>query len=577
MNGNYSIGDTVFDNWVLVDLLGEGSYGKVFEAHRIDFGVTYKSAIKIMTVPESKSELRNIKALGLDRASLTSYFHGIVEDMVREFELMAKLQGTAHVVSYLDHAVIPHTRSIGWDILLRMELLKPLTELLEDRIFSRREVIHVGIDMCRALELCERHHIVHRDIKPANMFLSEAGDYKLGDFGVARTMERSTGVMSQKGTPFFMAPEIIRNEAYGSNVDIYSLGIVLYSLLNGNRVPFLPPAPEPIRPRDRELAMEKRLLGVTIPKPSEADDRLADIVLKACAYSPKDRYSKASQMRKALEALEREEDEPKEDPPKKEPEKTEDPPEKEPKKTEDPPPVVKEKKERFVVGLDIRDHTVSVSGFRDGQSKLLLSFPVKYTAKKDVLLQPECFNDLVDTLMTRLFEQVGTADVELLFCVPNEFGKRELDQLGSNIRENRLKVRGVVLETDAVAYAAKYRDLVKENEIFLVGSSIDGTEAASDYKVAGGMLQCGRSCYAVNEDDPLPIWPVPETEKIILVGEQSDCRELFEKIRGEKGSQTSNGGQKPLIRYHNWVTIGMGLLAGEASGKQNKIRFLAKE
>ena len=303
MSKIYQIGDTVFGNWTLKELLGEGSYGRVYRAERDDFGVTYQAAVKIITIPRDEGEIKNARAEGMDDQSVTAYFRGFVEELVREFSLMSRLKGTANVVSYEDHQVIPHEDGFGWDILIRMELLTPLVDHLTTHQLTQGEIIKMGIDLCRALELCQKFNIVHRDIKPENIFLSPLEDYKLGDFGIARTVEKTTGGLSRKGTYTYMAPEVYREEPYGSSVDIYSLGVVLYRLLNDNRAPFLPAYPAPITHADREAAMAKRLGGAALPPPRNADGRLAEIVLKACAYDPKDRYSSPAAMRQDLEAV----------------------------------------------------------------------------------------------------------------------------------------------------------------------------------------------------------------------------------------------------------------------------------
>ena len=303
MNGEYRTGDIVLGNWELVRLIGQGAYGKVYEAHREDFGTTYKAAIKIMTIPQSRSEVESALAEGMDEQSATAYFRSFVEDMVREFALMSRLKGTSYIVSYEDHTVSEHSEGIGWDILIRMELLTSLPAYMKEHPLTRNDVIRLGIDMCRALERCQRFNIIHRDIKPDNIFLSEAGNFKLGDFGVARTLDRTTSGLSKKGTYSYMAPEVYRDDPYGSTVDIYSLGIVLYRLLNNNRIPFLPQPPAQITYNDRERALQKRISGETLPVPVNADGRLAEIVLKACAFDPADRYGSPSQMRKELEAI----------------------------------------------------------------------------------------------------------------------------------------------------------------------------------------------------------------------------------------------------------------------------------
>ena len=303
MNGHYQAGDLVLGSWRLVRLLGQGSYGSVYEAQREDFGITYRSAIKIITIPSSKSEIQSARSEGMDNAEVTAYFRGFVEELTREFALMARLKGTANIVSYEDHVVLPHEGEIGWDIIIRMELLTPLTEAMEARQMTTADVVKLGVDICHALELCQKMNIVHRDIKPENIFLSPMGDYKLGDFGIARTVEKTTGGLSKKGTYSYMAPEVYKEEPYGPNVDIYSLGIVLYRLLNDNRMPFLPAYPARITHSDRETALARRIGGEALPDPAHASGKLADIIRKACAYDPKDRYATPAALRADLETV----------------------------------------------------------------------------------------------------------------------------------------------------------------------------------------------------------------------------------------------------------------------------------
>ena len=89
----------------------------------------------------------------------------------------------------------------------------------------------------------DRYHVVHRDIKPENIFVSATGDFKLGDFGIARTIEKTTFGMSKKGTYPYMAPEIYQGKESDILVDMYSLGLVMYRMLNDNRLPFFPEYP----------------------------------------------------------------------------------------------------------------------------------------------------------------------------------------------------------------------------------------------------------------------------------------------------------------------------------------------
>lgn len=299
----YDINSIVFNNWLIKRKIGAGSFGTVFEIQREDFGETYRAALKVISVPQSEAELQAVMDEGMSKKEAEAYFYSIVEDIVREFAIMAKLKGTGNVVNYEDHTVIRHTDGIGWDILIRMELLNPLLPYAYAHPFARRDIIRLGIDICKALELCQKYNIIHRDIKPDNIFVSDNGDFKLGDFGIARTIEKTMSALSKKGTYNYMAPEVYRGNDYGFSVDTYSLGIVLYRLLNKNRTPFLPPAPEPITFRSREASLVKRMSGDAMPAPVYAQGRLSEIVLKACAFNPQDRYSSPMQMRAELEAI----------------------------------------------------------------------------------------------------------------------------------------------------------------------------------------------------------------------------------------------------------------------------------
>ena len=299
----YRPGAQVLGDWNIVSCLGEGSYGKVFEIERSEFGQTYRAALKVITVPQSKAEIGSILSEGMSTPQAEAYFHGIVEELVHEFSIMFKLKGTANIVSCEDLRVLEHPDGIGWDILIRMELLHPLLPYVYEHPMARRDIIRLGIDICKALELCQRYNIIHRDIKPENIFISDNGDYKLGDFGIARTIERTTSGLSKKGTYSYMAPEVYAGKEYGFSVDTYSLGLVLYRMLNKNRGPFLPQPPEAITYDNREQALARRVSGEPLPRPFYGEGRLGEIVLKACAFDPKERYSSPQQLRQELEAI----------------------------------------------------------------------------------------------------------------------------------------------------------------------------------------------------------------------------------------------------------------------------------
>ena len=302
----YKRHEPVFGVWNIRRLIGTGSYGKVFEIQRTDSldGSVYTGALKIISIPGSDEQAADTLNSGMDAASASAYYLSCVKNLSNEIRMMAALKGHTNIVSYEDHQIYRQPNNIGWDILIRMELLTPISQYFSQiHTVPRQETIQLGIDICRALELCAKYNIIHRDIKPANIFLSAAGDYKLGDFGVARVADTASGASTRIGTVNYMAPEVFHGRNYTRSVDIYSLGLVLYQLLNNNRLPLLPPMPQPITPAAREQAQVQRLNGAVLPPPAYADPELARIILKACAPNPADRYADPAQMRRELEKL----------------------------------------------------------------------------------------------------------------------------------------------------------------------------------------------------------------------------------------------------------------------------------
>ena len=240
---------------------------------------------------------------GLDESSTRSYFEDIVKDFINEIKMLEQMKGTANIVNVEDYKVVEKTDAIGWDIHIRMELLTSLIDYSSGRVFAEAEVIKLGQDICLALDLCAKKNIIHRDVKPQNIFISNFGDFKIGDFGIARELEKTGSSFSTKGTYDYMAPEVLSSKKYDATVDTYSLGIVLYKLLNNNRIPFLDPSSKTIQYRDKISARDRRMSGEKLPKPICASEEMAEVVLKACAYDPHERFTSAKEMYNALEII----------------------------------------------------------------------------------------------------------------------------------------------------------------------------------------------------------------------------------------------------------------------------------
>ena len=294
---------SVWPEWELIEKIGEGSFGKVYKAKRTERGRSFYSAIKIISIPASKGELDSVRSEMNNEQSTREYFRNLVEDCIQEIYTMEHFCGNSHVVSFEDFKVVEYLDEIGWDISIRMEYLTSFMDYCTGKELTEKEVIKLGCDLAMALIYCRKLNIIHRDVKPENIFVSRFGDFKLGDFGIAREQAHTMSNMSKKGTYSYMAPEIYKGEKYDSSIDIYSLGIVLYKLMNQNRLPFLSLDKQLITYRDKETALARRMAGEKMPAPVNASASFSHIILKACAYEPWKRYRKPEDMLRDLEKL----------------------------------------------------------------------------------------------------------------------------------------------------------------------------------------------------------------------------------------------------------------------------------
>ena len=288
-----------FPGWEVVRKIGEGSFGGVYEIHRtLPGGRVEKCALKKLSVPKDASEIQDLYSQSFSRESITAHYQDQMSELVREYSLTQELNGCKNVVACHDVKYVQHDDGIGWDIYIRMELLRPLKQVLGPE-YRERVVLRLGMEMCNALLACQEHKIIHRDIKPENILVSEKGEFKLGDFGIAKVSERTaTGTMT--GSMGYMAPEVANRWHYGAQADIYSLGMVLYWMMNQRTLPFLPYPPAIPTALRRQEAANRRFAGEAFPPPVNGSRELKRIVMKACAFSTEKRYQSVQELRREL-------------------------------------------------------------------------------------------------------------------------------------------------------------------------------------------------------------------------------------------------------------------------------------
>ena len=300
-----------FGKWHLGDRLGKGAFGEVYEIW-LDDGPEgrVRSAMKFMPVP-SEEALKNQIDVQPDMDAVRHFFAGQLERVKDEIRILQKCKGHSNIVSLEDYLIAenPGREGVGWDILIRMELLYPIvgsSGYFANPQATQLDVVRLWMNIANALIFCEQPgvDIIHRDIKPTNIMVSDAGIFKLSDFGAARKNLQGQDASTRIGTEQYMAPEVYKGKKYDKRADYYSLGVVIYFYLNGSRRPFMPPWHEQMDHSQMVLADEKRINGKSrIPEIPYVSAQVNRILLKSLAYRPQDRYQSAQELYRDLEKL----------------------------------------------------------------------------------------------------------------------------------------------------------------------------------------------------------------------------------------------------------------------------------
>ena len=309
---------TFWPQWHVVKRLGGGADGEVFEIVRDNHGVQTYSALKVLRTGSWEDCALPPMNAGPDDPGTGgngSAGDNIPEVFMNEIRIMEALRGAPNIVQ-IDDFYFRNGADTS-SLYVRMERLTSFVDVMSDHQrsgipFTIAEVLKIGKDICTALSFCEQKGIIHRDINPSNLYVDKFGDYKVGDFGASKWMETAHSTLMPKGagTISYMAPEIFAGRPYNNTVDIYSLGLVLYQLLNNGRMPFLP-ADGRYNEQEIDAANYRRLHGEELPSLAGTNvcgdtvsARLDGVIRRACDPDSHRRYRTAIEFYDALSVQE---------------------------------------------------------------------------------------------------------------------------------------------------------------------------------------------------------------------------------------------------------------------------------
>lgn len=245
-----------------------------------------KYIVKIISIPASQVQLQALLLTGAyqNEAEARDYFLELAQNVLAETDVLAKLSKLEGFLSFEDRQIVPMEDAVGYDVYLLSNYRRSLARYLRKTNITHLTAVNLGLDMCAALAVSRKAGFLYAGLKPENIFICNDREFRIGDLGFLKLDALKFTSMPEHCISSYTAPEII--DAFSDvnpTVDIYSAGMILYQIYNGGELPF----------KDR-ATMDP------LPAPAYADYELAEIILKACAPDPKDRWQDPLEMGQAL-------------------------------------------------------------------------------------------------------------------------------------------------------------------------------------------------------------------------------------------------------------------------------------
>lgn len=242
--------------------------------------------LKVISIPASQVRLDALMLTGAfkDQEGAISYFGQLARDVENELAILDRLAKMEGFLPYEACQIAPKEDSAGFDVYLLGTYKRSLERHFRKYPMTHLAAVNLGLDMCACLTVCRQAGFLYADLKPGNIYISDDNEYRIGDIGFLPIVSLKYASLPDRYRSAYTPPELADPFApISPSIDIYAAGLILYQAYNGGVLPFSGQAPtEPL------------------PAPLYADYEMSEIILKACAPNPADRWEDPIKMGQAL-------------------------------------------------------------------------------------------------------------------------------------------------------------------------------------------------------------------------------------------------------------------------------------
>ena len=243
--------------------------------------------VKVISVPATPSQMDALLISGAfsDEASALNYYRGIADEILIEVKILENLADLEWFIPFKSCQLEPMESGKGFEIYLLGTYKRTLQKHFKRHIFTHLDALNLGLDLCSALSMCRRNGYLYVDLKPSNVFVTDQRLFRIGDLGFINFDSLKYASLPEKYQSIYTPPEV--RDAFSAlnrTMDIYAAGLILYQAYNNGELPFN----DELKPGDQ------------LPAPLYADYEIGEIILKACAVNPKDRWQDPLEMRQAI-------------------------------------------------------------------------------------------------------------------------------------------------------------------------------------------------------------------------------------------------------------------------------------